>query len=89
MPPRVATRIDESSDGTIMPTTSSSPLRRIPFTPRATRPMGRTSDSRKRMAWPARVARRTSLAPSVICTSISSSSSSTRMAWMPTMRTLP
>ncbi len=60
----------------------------MPRTPRAVRPMGRTSDSSKRMASPSCVAMKMRFVPSVSITSSSSSPSSTLTALMPFERML-
>ena len=60
---------------TTMSTTSSPPRSSIPFTPVETRPMGRTSLSVNRTAWPLRVTSITSSLPSVIEAPIRLSSS--------------
>ena len=66
-----------------MPTTRSSPMRRMPFTPLELRPMGRASDSLKRMAMP-RAVESTSSSPGLVTTtSTSSSPSRSLMAMMP------
>ena len=66
-----------------MPTTWSSPMRRMPFTPLELRPMGRASDSLKRMAMP-RAVESTSSSPGLVTTtSTSSSPSRSLMAMMP------
>jgi len=55
----------------------------MPRTPRAVRPMGRTSASRKRMAFPASLKSMTSRVPSVMAASTSSSPSRSSQAMMP------
>ena len=63
---------------------TSSPLRSfMPATPDATRPIGRTSPSENRTAWPLRDTMRTSSLPSVRRTPISSSPSRILSAMMP------
>src|SRR5271156_4326058 len=69
--------------------TTKSPLSRsMPFTPPALRPMGRTSVSRNRMAWPSWLARKIICLPSVSFAPINSSLSSRLMAMMPVERGL-
>src|SRR6266478_3809625 len=60
----------------------------MPFTPPALRPIGRTSVSRKRMAWPSWLARKIIFLPSVSLAPISSSLPSRVMAMMPVERGL-
>ena len=55
----------------------------MPITPPVARPMGRASDSLKRIACPLRETMRTSSSPSVSLTSISSSSPRRLMAMRP------
>src|SRR5574338_44426 len=71
---------------TSMPMTSSSPLSRMAVTPIVSRPIGRTSDSLKRAAWPFRVATMTSLSPSERPTHCSSSPPCRLMAIRPLAR---
>ena len=73
-----------------MPTSSSLASRsRMPRTPRAVRPIGRTFSSLNRIAQPLRVPSRMSDAPSVIRTETRSSSSGMVSAMMPELRMLP
>ncbi len=58
----------------------------MPRTPAAVRPIGRTSSSGKRMIMPSLVESSTSRWPSVRRAAITSSPSSSVMAWMPPAR---
>ena len=69
-----------------MPITSSPSASVIAFTPRAVRPMGRTSLSLNRIAMPLRVATTSSRSPSVRRTQASSSPSSSESAITPPLR---
>src|SRR6266478_4608313 len=60
----------------------------MPLTPPAPRPMGRTSVSRKRMAWPSWLARKIIFLPSVSFAPINSSLPSSVMAMIPVERGL-
>ena len=71
-----------------MPTTSSPSRSVMPRTPYAVRPIGRTSVSAKRIAMPSRVPMKISPVPSVSCTAITASPSSTPIAMMPPARGL-
>ncbi len=81
------TKILESSSTTSMPMTWSPARKRIPRTPRDTRPIGRASFSWKRMAWPSEVEIRISFSPVVMRIQRSSSPSSKLMAIKPLCRT--
>ena len=72
---------------TVIATTSSPARSAMPRTPRAVRPMERTSDCGKRMAIPARVPMKISPCPSVSSAPTTASSGSTPMAMMPPDRT--
>ena len=76
------------SVGISIPMTRSSPAILIPRTPRAVRPMSRTSPSLKRIDLPFRVPRKMSWFPRVSWTSISSSPSSMEIAMIPPARGL-
>src|SRR6266478_5389428 len=60
----------------------------MPFTPPALRPIGRTSVSRKRIAWPSWLARKIIFLPSVSLAPMSSSLASRLIAMMPLARGL-
>src|SRR5258708_5543846 len=60
----------------------------MPLTPPAPRPIGRTSVSRKRMAWPSWLARKIIFFPSVSFAPINSSLPSRGMAMIPVERGL-
>src|ERR1700675_3447450 len=60
----------------------------MPFTPPALRPIGRTSVSRKRIAWPSWLARKIICLPSVSLAPMSSSVPSRLMAMIPVERGL-
>ena len=67
-------------------TTSSPPRTRIPATPAAVRPIGRTCVIGKRFANPPAEARTTSSSPCAICASMSASPSLSLIARMPETR---
>ena len=88
-PSETTSRVASSLRTTTIPTTWSSSPSLMPRTPSDTRPWLRASRSLNRMALPFCVARITSLSPSVIWTSMSSSPSRMLMPMRPTNRTLP
>ena len=83
---RLLARDDGHADDLVV--ADSPARRRMPRTPRAVRPIGRTFSSRKRIAQPLRVPSRMSDAPSVMRTLTRSSSSAMVSAMMPELRML-
>ncbi|MCY1181087.1 hypothetical protein D9M73_215720 [compost metagenome] len=81
-----AVRIWLPSSGIIMEISFWPSARRMPRTPRAVRPMARTSDSLKRVTLPASENSMTSRSPSVMAAEISTSPSSSSSAIRPTLR---
>ena len=81
-------RMSTSSRATSQDTTSSPTFMRMPRTPAAERPMGRTSSSEKRMVVPLRLTMKMSSSPLVWMTRTSSSLGLRLMAMMPSRREL-